>query len=61
VEPPTDPDDVIVPPYLPDNSEAREELAGFYDEIRRKVSVKDTGLGTWIYLQFVPTRDHPAL
>ncbi len=35
VDPPYTHDDVIVPPYLPDIPEAREELAGFYDEITR--------------------------
>lgn len=28
-------DEIVVPPYLPDIPEAREELAGFYDEITR--------------------------
>ncbi len=32
-------DDIVVPPYLPDIPEAREELAGFYDEITRMDSV----------------------
>ena len=35
VDPPTRPQDVTVPPYLPDIAEARDELAAFYDEIRR--------------------------
>lgn len=32
---PQDPDKVIVPPYIPDIPEIREELAGYYDEISR--------------------------
>ena len=39
VEPPTRTDAVVVPPYLPDVDEARRELAGFYDEIRRMDAV----------------------
>lgn len=35
VSPPTRPEDVVVPPYIPDISEARKEYAGFYDEIRQ--------------------------
>ncbi|RJP24997.1 MAG: heparan N-sulfatase [Candidatus Omnitrophota bacterium] len=35
IDPPYTHDEVIVPPYLPDIEEAREELAGFYDEITR--------------------------
>ncbi|MBN2326666.1 MAG: sulfatase [Candidatus Omnitrophica bacterium] len=35
VDPPYTHDDIVVPPYLPDIPEAREELAGFYDEITR--------------------------
>ena len=35
VSPPTRPEDVVVPPYIPDIPEARAEYAGFYDEIRR--------------------------
>ena len=29
------PEDVIVPPYLPDNAETRKDLALYYDEISR--------------------------
>lgn len=32
---PHDPDDVIVPPYLPDNDSTRKDLALYYDEISR--------------------------
>lgn len=33
VSPAYTPDDIVVPPYLPDTPEVREDLAGFYDEI----------------------------
>ncbi len=32
---PVDPDDVIVPPYLPDTPECREELAQYYGSVER--------------------------
>lgn len=32
---PTSPDDVVVPPYLPDDAELRRDLALYYDEIER--------------------------
>ncbi|MEW6238660.1 MAG: sulfatase-like hydrolase/transferase [Candidatus Omnitrophota bacterium] len=35
VDPPYRREDVIVPPYLPDIPEVRDDLAGFYDEISR--------------------------
>jgi arylsulfatase A-like enzyme len=35
VDPPYEPDQITVPPYLPDEPEVREDLAGFYDEITR--------------------------
>jgi len=35
VAPPSQPDDVVVPPYLPDHRLVRKELALYYDEIRR--------------------------
>ncbi len=39
VDPPHDPQDVIVPPFLPDAPEVREDLAAFYDETCRMDSV----------------------
>ena len=30
-----DPDDVLVPPYLPDTRECREELAKYYGSVQR--------------------------
>lgn len=47
VKPPTRPEDVILPPYIPDVPEARAEYAGFYDEIRRMDAVIGEVLG-WI-------------
>lgn len=35
VDPPHDPERIVVPPFLPDVEETREDLAGFYDEIAR--------------------------
>jgi arylsulfatase A-like enzyme len=35
VEPPHEAANVVVPPYLPDTPETREDLAAFYDEISR--------------------------
>jgi N-sulfoglucosamine sulfohydrolase len=34
-DPPHSPDDVVVPPYLPDTPEVRRDLALYYDEIAR--------------------------
>jgi len=34
-DPPHSPDDVVVPPYLPDTPEVRQDLAMYYDEIAR--------------------------
>ncbi len=39
VSPPYEHDEIIVPPYLPDIPEVREDLAGFYDEITRMDAV----------------------
>ncbi len=35
VDPPTDPADIIVPPYLVDTPATRADLAQYYDEVRR--------------------------
>ena len=35
VDPPYEHSEIVVPPYLPDTPEVREDLAGFYDEITR--------------------------
>lgn len=35
VDPPHEPADVVVPPYLPDTAEVRQDLALYYDEVSR--------------------------
>lgn len=44
-DPPHSADDVVVPPYLPDTPEVREDLAWYYDEIARMDSYIGQVLG----------------